>query len=117
VLSDYLETDDMARRPRSGKGQGIVVSSQMSPEQWRHTLQALPDDYILQPYVEQRLFPIAVLRDGRLVQVPMTVAGVLPALDEHAFGPGLYRAAPDAIVNVARGGILLALALPRGSRP
>jgi hypothetical protein len=104
----------LAKPPRSGKGQGIVVSSRMSPDQWRHTLQQLPDDYVLQPYIEQRMFPIAVIRDGDLVKIPMRVIGILPTLDEHAFGPGLYRAAPDEIVNVARGGILLAPALPGG---
>jgi hypothetical protein len=104
----------LAKPPRSGKGQGIVVSSRMSPDQWRHTLQKLPDDYVLQPYIEQRLFPIAMIRDSDLVKIPMRVIGILPTLDEHAFGPGLFRAAPDEIVNVARGGILLAPALPGG---
>jgi hypothetical protein len=104
----------LAKPPRSGKGQGIVVSSRMSPDQWRHTLQKLPDDYVLQPYIEQRLFSIAMIRDGDLVKIPMRVIGALPTLDEHAFGPGMYRAAPDEIVNVARGGIMLAPALPGG---
>jgi hypothetical protein len=44
----------------------------------------------------------------------MKVVGVLPALDDHAFGPGLYRAADDDVVNVARGGIILAPALLGG---
>jgi hypothetical protein len=104
----------LAKPPRSGKGQGIVLSSRMSPDQWRHTLQKLPDDYVLQPFIEQRLFSIAMIRDGDLVKIPMRVIGVLPTLDEHAFGPGVYRAAADEIVNVARGGIMLAPALPGG---
>jgi hypothetical protein len=45
----------------------------------------------------------------------MKVVGVLPALDEHAFGPGLYRAAADDVVNVARGGIILAPAMTGGN--
>ena len=37
----------------------------------------------------------------------MKVVGLLPTLDEHAFGPGMYRAADDDIVNVTRGGVIL----------
>jgi hypothetical protein len=98
----------LAKPPRSGKGKGIVVSSQVGPDAWRHTLDELPEDWVLQPYVEQQTFPIAVIREGELVVAPMLVVGMLPALDEHAFGPALYRAAQDQIVNVARGGIILA---------
>jgi hypothetical protein len=104
----------LAKPPRSGKGKGIVVSSLLSPAEWRHTLHWLPDDWVLQPYVEQQSFPITVVRDGDLVTTPMKVVGVLPALDEHTFGPGLYRAAQDEVVNVARGGIILAPALIGG---
>jgi hypothetical protein len=104
----------LAKPPRSGKGKGIVVSSLLSPAAWRHTLHELPDDWVLQPYVEQQSFPITVVRDGDLVTAPMQVVGMLPALDEHAFGPGLYRAAQDEVVNVARGGIILAPTLIGG---
>jgi hypothetical protein len=104
----------LAKPPRSGKGKGIVVSSLLSPSDWRRTLHELPDDWVLQPYVEQQSYPIAVVRDGDLVTVPMQVVGMLPTLDEHAFGPGLYRAAQDEVVNVARGGLMLAPALIGG---
>ncbi len=105
----------LAKPPRSGKGKGIVVSSQMSPAQWRHTLHRLPDDWVLQPYIEQKRFPIQVVREDDLVTAPMLVVGLLPTLDDQAFGPGLFRAAEDEIVNVARGGIILAPALPGGA--
>lgn len=104
----------LAKPPRGGKGKGIVVSSLMSPAEWRHVLTELPDDWVLQPYVEQKKFPIQVIREGELVTAPMQVVGILPTLDRHAFGPGLFRAAQDEIVNVARGGIILAAALPGG---
>lgn len=104
----------LAKPPRSGKGKGIVVSSQLSPAEWRHTLNELPDDWVLQPYVDQQSFPIVVLQDGDLVTVPMNVVGILPALDEYAFGPGVYRASQDEVVNVARGGIILAPTLIGG---
>src|SRR5262249_11576139 len=104
----------LAKPPRSGKGKGIVVSSLLTPAEWRPPLPGLPDDWVLQPYVEQQSFPIAVVRDGDLVTVPMQVVGALPALDEHAFGPGAYRAAQDEVVNVARGGIILAPTLIGG---
>lgn len=105
----------LAKPPRSGKGKGVVVSSRMSPAEWRNTLDQMPDDWVLQPYVEQQLFPVTVLREGNLVTVPMRVVGMLAALDHHAFGPGLYRASPDEIVNVARGGIILVPALIGGA--
>jgi hypothetical protein len=105
----------LAKPPRSGKGKGIVVSSRLSPAEWRHTLGQLPDDWVLQPYIEQQTFPITVLRGGDLVTAPMQVVGILPGLDEHAFGPGLYRASQDEVVNVARGGVILAPALMGGA--
>jgi hypothetical protein len=105
----------LAKPPRSGKGKGIIVSDQLSRAEWRHQLGQMPDDWVLQPYVAQRSFPIAIVRDGELVTVPMKVVGILPTLDEHAFGPGLYRAAEDDIVNVARGGIILAPTLIGGA--
>jgi hypothetical protein len=101
----------LAKPPRSGKGKGIAVSSRMSPAEWRQSLHEMSDDWVLQPYVEQQLFPITAVRGGDLVTVPMRVVGLLPALDDQAFGPGLYRASPDEIVNVARGGVVLAPAL------
>src|SRR5262249_36708586 len=98
----------LAKPPRSGKGKGIVVSNRMSPAEWRQTLHERPDDWVLQPFVEQQLFPITAVREGDLVTVPMRVVGLLPTLDDQAFGPGLYRASPDEIVNVAHGGMILA---------
>lgn len=97
----------IAKPPRSGKGKGLVISHQWSPDVWRHTLDTLADDWILQPYIEQATFPVVTLRDGKAVSVPMKVVGLLPTLDEHAFGPGMYRAADDDIVNVTRGGVIL----------
>jgi len=87
----------------------------LSPSDWRRTLHELPDDWVLQPYVEQQSYPITVVQDGDLVKLPMQVVGMLPTLDEHAFGPGLYRAAQDEVVNVARGGLMLAPALTGGA--
>ncbi len=109
----------LAKPPRSGKGKGIVVSSRMSPAEWRQTLRAMPDDWVIQPFVEQQLFPITAVRGSDLVTVPMRVVGLLPTLDELAFGPGLYRASPGEIVNVAQGGIILtpALMAPKPCHP
>jgi hypothetical protein len=104
----------IAKPPRSGKGKGIVTSNHLSPAEWRSTLAELPDDWVLQPYIEQQTFPITTLQHGGVVTTAMKVVGVLPALDDHAFGPGLYRAADDDVVNVARGGIILAPALLGG---
>jgi hypothetical protein len=97
----------IAKPPRSGKGRGILVAHHLSPEAWRTALSTLPDDWILQPYIDQATFPILVRRDDRIVTQRMKVVGLLPSLDEHSFGPGMYRAADDDIVNVARGGTIL----------
>jgi hypothetical protein len=101
----------LAKPCRSGKGEGVVISSRMSPDEWRQTLSTMPDDWVLQPYVDQQLFPITTVRQDTLVTSPMRAVGVLPALDDHAFGPGLYRASPDEIVNVGRGSVVLGPAL------
>jgi hypothetical protein len=97
----------IAKPPRGGKGRGILVAETMSPGDWAAALDAMPGDWVLQPYVEQRLFPICC-RQGEAIAIrPMKVVGLLPCLDDGVFGPGMYRASEDAIVNVARGGIIL----------
>lgn len=109
-VREAMERTDgwIAKPPRGGKGKGIVVSRLLEPLRWRETLAGLPDDWVLQPYIEQTPFPITTVRDGALVTAPMHVVGLLPSLDDHAFGPGMYRASADALVNVARGGTILA---------
>lgn len=101
----------LAKPPRSGKGAGIVISDQLSPMAWKQTLGSIGDDWILQPYIEQQAFAIATLENDKVSIRPMNVVGLLPTLDEDCFGPGMFRAAADDIVNVARGGTILAPAL------
>ena len=95
----------LVKPPRGGKGQGIQVSHHLKAETWARLLRELPDDWILQPFIPQKRFSIA--RNDCLDE-SMRVVGLLPALDGEAFGPGMFRASSDDIINVARGGTILA---------
>jgi hypothetical protein len=98
-----------------GKGEGIVVGRNVTPEAWRAALDAAPPDYVLQPYVEQRLYDIWADVDDEVRSVPMKVVGLLPSLDGQPLGPGIYRASQADVVNVAGGGTILVpvVATPR----
>lgn len=98
----------ICKPPREGKGQGFLLTTHMDHREWDEALRRMPDDHILQPYVEQRTFPITCLLGHGILTRDMRVVGLLPSLDDALFGPGMYRAAPDDIVNVARGGTILA---------
>lgn len=91
-----------------GKGQGIVIGRNISQQAWRSELDSAPAEYVLQPFVEQQKFNILTEVGDDLRSVPMNVVGLLPALNEHVLGPGIYRASLEDIVNVAGGGAILA---------
>lgn len=143
VIEDYLEAGDVRRLrdhviptyvkgtspedrpygklgwimkpPREGKGAGFLLQRQMGIH-WDSMMRHAPPDFILQPYVEQMTFPITVIGEEGLTMKPMQVVGLLPSLDDDNFGPGMYRASQDDIVNVARGGTILAPTRIRSSR-
>ncbi|MHB2021345.1 MAG: hypothetical protein ACYCW6_30800 [Candidatus Xenobia bacterium] len=89
---------------RSGKGEGVVIGRWVTRRAWHACLAAAPDDAILQRYIPQQQFGIRTESGPQL----MNVVGMLPTLDGHAFGPGIYRASVDPVVNLARRGLLLA---------
>ncbi|MBI3293567.1 MAG: hypothetical protein HYZ71_02425 [Deltaproteobacteria bacterium] len=109
------EGDWIAKPPRSGKGRGIIVSRGLERREWAQTLRQLPPDWIVQPYVEQLQFPVCHMVEEQLVTENMNLVGLLPAIDDHPFGCGLFRASASPIVNVARGGAILAPYLERST--
>jgi hypothetical protein len=90
-----------------GKAEGVVIGHDVSPEAWHAALAKAGPTWVLQRYIQQRRFPIVSEIDGQVATRLMHVIGLLPTLDEQSFGPGIYRAGPDAVVNVAGGGTIL----------
>jgi len=90
-----------------GKGEGIVIGRNVSADAWRAALDSAPRQFVLQPFVEQRRFDVMTEVGGDVRRVTMNVVGLLPTLNEHCLGPGIYRASPGDIVNVAGGGTIM----------
>jgi hypothetical protein len=90
-----------------GKGEGIVMGRSVAPKVWRAALDAAPPDYVLQPYLEQRLYEVHADVGGEVRPVPMKVVGLMLSLHGRSLGPGIYRASQADIVNVSGGGTIL----------
>ncbi|MDR3634032.1 MAG: hypothetical protein P4L84_09515 [Isosphaeraceae bacterium] len=101
--------EDWVLKPNlRGKGEGIVMGRHVSRGAWHSALDSAHPHFVLQRYVEQRSYDILTEVDGEVRTVPMNVVGLLPSLGEHSLGPGIFRASREPIVNVSRGGTVLA---------
>lgn len=94
-----------------GKGKGVALGKDLSAEAMR---QALSDPehqaWVLQRYLAPAEIPIvdaAGSCPGTIKSEAQKVVGLLLCLDGEYFGPGIFRASSDDIVNVARGGSIL----------
>lgn len=91
-----------------GKGEQMLIGKNTTEQQWQA---ALADEnnanFVLQPYIRQKKFPIRMLVDDRLETVDLNVVGTLLCFDNKFLGTGIYRASPQDIVNVAGGGAIL----------
>jgi hypothetical protein len=94
-----------------GKGAGVVLGKSVAPGE----LARLLDDpehahYVVQRYLPGAEFPIADVRGsagGVISTRSAHVVGLLLCLDDRFFGPGIFRASSEDVVNVARGGAIL----------
>lgn len=92
-----------------GKGEGILFGRSTERNTWESALvQSAESDYVLQRYVPQRKFPILSDCTGELAVTEMNVVGTMLCFDNLFLGTGIYRASSDEIINVCRGGTILA---------
>lgn len=91
-----------------GKGEQLLIGKNTSDEEWQS---ALSDEnnaqFVLQPFIQQKKFPIQMLVDNSVQNLDLNVVGTLLCFDDNFLGTGIYRASPKDIVNVAGGGAIL----------
>ena len=69
---------------------------------WRHAVEHEAHDRAAQRFVEQLVMTMPMLTaDGELVDRAVHVVGLLPGFDGQPFGPGLFRASAESVINVA----------------
>ena len=94
-----------------GKGKGVELGKNLSAEAMRQALQDPEHQaWVLQRYLPPAELPVvdaAASQAGLVKSEPQKVVGLLLCLDGEYFGPGIFRASSDDIVNVARGGSIL----------
>jgi hypothetical protein len=91
-----------------GKGEGMLFGATTETEQFRSALQdERCSHFILQTFVPQKKHDIYMEIDKQLVQRQVNIVGTLLCFDDELLGPGIYRASPSDIVNVAGGGAIL----------
>lgn len=91
-----------------GKGEGIIFGATSSQEAFRAALSNEESgDYVLQSLIAQKKTPIYMDNNGSLKLCPVNIVGTLLCFANTFLGPGIYRASPSAIVNVAGGGTIL----------
>jgi len=90
------------KRNSSGRGIDLLVGGTCDPSIWRHAVEHEADDRAAQAFVEQLAVSMPVLTEGgELVEQSVNVVGLLPGFDGVPFGPGLFRASAESVINVA----------------
>lgn len=109
VEEALLKSDQFVLKPNLlGKGEGMLFGATTTTEQFRSALQdERSSHFILQTFVPQKKHNIYLEIDRQLVQRPVNIVGTLLCFDDELLGPGIYRASPSDIVNVAGGGAIL----------
>ncbi|MGI9052977.1 MAG: hypothetical protein ACR2HQ_10065 [Ilumatobacteraceae bacterium] len=94
--------DWVLKRNSSGRGIDLLVGAACDPPTWLHAVEHESDDRAAQAFVPQLVVPMPMLTDaGELVEQPAHVVGLLPGFDGVPFGPGLFRASAESVINVA----------------
>ncbi|MGH9272627.1 MAG: hypothetical protein ACRDZ2_15310 [Ilumatobacteraceae bacterium] len=104
-IADDVRTDParwVLKRNSSGRGVDLLVGAACDPAQWRHAVAHEAHDRAAQHFVEQLVLTMPTLSaDGELVDQAVHVVGLLPGFDGRPFGPGLFRASAESVINVA----------------
>lgn len=104
-VADDLRADPadwVLKRNSSGRGVDLLVGAACDPARWRHAVEHEAHDRAAQRFVDQLVLTMPMLAaDGELVDRAVHVVGLLPGFDGRPFGPGLFRASAESVINVA----------------
>ena len=104
-VADALRADPagwVLKRNSSGRGVDLLVGAACDAAQWRRAVEHEAHDRAAQHFVDQLVLTMPMLSaDGELVDRAVHVVGLLPGFDGQSFGPGLFRASAESVINVA----------------
>ncbi len=104
---DFLLTTDQnwILKPNSGgRGIDIHIKNECSPEVWEDIVKNKWKDYMVQYYIEQEKFTLDVGGE----QKEVNLVGMILLCNNKFYGPGLFRASSESIVNLHEGrGVIL----------
>ncbi|MFD2565770.1 hypothetical protein [Pseudotenacibaculum haliotis] len=87
-------------KPNSGgRGIDMHVKSECDPKVWENLVQNEWNNYMVQPYVEQKKFEIN--RNGTTESI--NLVGLDLCFNGKSYGPGLFRGSSKSIVNLHQG--------------
>ncbi|SEB37732.1 hypothetical protein SAMN04489761_0278 [Tenacibaculum sp. MAR_2009_124] len=107
----HLNKNCLLKKNSGGRGIGIYVKNECSSETWEKVILNQWKEYMLQEYVDQKVFNIE--REGETKNVNMV--GMLLCYDNKSYGPGIFRASSKSIINVHSGGYILPTVISKES--
>jgi hypothetical protein len=91
------------KKNSGGRGIGIYVKNDCTPETWNNVVSNEWKDYMIQEYVDQKVFELE--QDGKTEAI--NIVGLLLFYNAQSFGPGIFRGSSQSVINVHNGGYVL----------
>ena len=83
-----------------GKCKGIVLGKNINQEKWKHKLNNLKQNYVIQEYIDQKIFFLKDLKSYHLV-------GTLLCFNDMFYCPGIFRASKKDLVSLSQVGLIV----------
>lgn len=87
------------KRNSGGRGVGMLVKNDCSSEKWRQTITDDYSNYMVQKYVDQKVFKLK----GKAKELKLSIVGMLLCFNNESFGFGIFRGSSESIINVHEG--------------
>ncbi|KAJ6787659.1 hypothetical protein PWT90_09710 [Aphanocladium album] len=91
---------------RSGKGDGIVFGEDLSPEEWRKTIEGLRSgdgaSILVQRRVKQHRYDVILKQTGEIGHY--AIVGTYHVVNGEYLGLGIWRCSPERITAISTGG-------------
>jgi hypothetical protein len=91
------------KKNSGGRGIGIYVKNDCTPEKWKEVVTKEWKDYMVQEYIDQKIFEL----EDKDKRESVNIVGMLLCYNAQSFGPGVFRGSSKSIINVHSGGYIL----------
>jgi hypothetical protein len=85
----------LIKQNSGGRGIGIYVKDECTPESWAVIIEEQWPEYMAQLYIDQQQFTYNLEK--------VSLVGMLLCYNDHSFGPGIFRASAECIINAHEG--------------